>query len=108
MDDICAVHERSYVLGLEKLAKRGKNDVVDGAPTYITGTSFDDALQVVMHAVSADLKNCYLRGGHKDALICPSFVTLHLCVSSPCKTKIILLPRSSLTGFAESSTLCTE
>jgi len=57
-DDVCAVHERSYVLGLEKLAKRGKNDVVDGAPTYITGTSFDDALQVIMHALGADIKNC--------------------------------------------------
>ena len=47
-DDICAVHERSYVLGLQKLAARGKDDIVDaGAPTYITGTSFNDALQVL-------------------------------------------------------------
>ena len=47
-DDICAVHERSYVLGLERLAARGKDDIVDAeAPTYITGTSFDDALQVM-------------------------------------------------------------
>lgn len=47
VDDICAVHERSYVLGLEKLAARGKDEIVDGAPTYITGTSFNDALQVL-------------------------------------------------------------
>ena len=46
MDDICAVHERSYVLGLEKLTKGGRVDIVDNAPTYITGTSFDDALRV--------------------------------------------------------------
>lgn len=47
-DDICAVHERSYVLGLEKLAARGRDDIVDaGAPTYITSTSFNDALQVL-------------------------------------------------------------
>ena len=49
VDDICAVHERSYVLGLEKLTKSGRVDIVDGAPTYITGTSFDDALQVWRH-----------------------------------------------------------
>ena len=48
VDDICAVHERSYVLGLEKLAARGKDEIVDGAPTYITGTSFNDALQVLV------------------------------------------------------------
>ena len=47
VDDICAVHERSYVLGLEKLAAHGKDEIVDGAPTYITGTSFNDALQVL-------------------------------------------------------------
>ncbi len=46
VDDICAVHERSYVLGLEKLTKSGRADIVDNAPTYITGTSFDDALRV--------------------------------------------------------------
>ena len=47
-DDICAVHERSYVLGLQKLAARGRDDIVDaGAPTYITSTSFNDALQVL-------------------------------------------------------------
>lgn len=48
VEDVCAVHERSYVLGLERLAQRGKNDIVDNAPTYITGTSFDDALQVAL------------------------------------------------------------
>ena len=52
MDDICAVHERSYVLGLEKLTRTGRVDIVDNAPTYITGTSFDDASQVWRHGSS--------------------------------------------------------
>lgn len=46
IDDICTIHDRNYVLGLEKIVGRGKNDVVDSAPTYITPTSFDDALRV--------------------------------------------------------------
>ena len=47
VEDICSVHELSYVRGLEKLAQRGKDDIVESiAPTYITGTSFDNALAV--------------------------------------------------------------
>ena len=46
VEDICTIHDRNYVLGLEKIVRRGKNDVVDSAPTYITPTSFDDALRV--------------------------------------------------------------
>lgn len=49
VDDVCAVHERSYVLGLEKLAQSGRVDIVDDAPTYITSTSCDDALQVKLN-----------------------------------------------------------
>ena len=46
IEDLCKIHERNYVLGLEKIVGRGRNDVVDSAPTYITPTSFDDALRV--------------------------------------------------------------
>jgi hypothetical protein len=47
VEDICSVHELAYVRGLEKLAHRGKDDIVESvAPTYITGTSFDNALAV--------------------------------------------------------------
>jgi hypothetical protein len=47
IEDICSVHELSYVRGLEKLSQRGKGDIVESvAPTYITGTSFDNALAV--------------------------------------------------------------
>ncbi len=46
IEDLCKIHERNYVLGLEKIVRRGRNDVVDNAPTYITPTSFDDALRV--------------------------------------------------------------
>jgi hypothetical protein len=46
IDDLCTIHERNYVLGLEKIVQRGRDDIVDSAPTYITSTSFDDALRV--------------------------------------------------------------
>ncbi|CAL8465932.1 g5468 [Coccomyxa elongata] len=52
IDDICSIHDRNYVLGLEKIVGRGKNDVVDSAPTYITPTSFDDALRAAGAAMA--------------------------------------------------------
>lgn len=53
IEDMCKLHERSYVLGLEKLVRQGKEDMwVESSPTYITSSSFDDALRVsnLLHA----------------------------------------------------------
>ena len=53
VEDICSVHELAYVRGLERLAQRGKDDIVESvAPTYITGTSFDNALAVQLSRTS--------------------------------------------------------
>jgi hypothetical protein len=45
IDDLCTIHERSYVLGLERLVGRGQAELVDSSPTYITPSSFQDALK---------------------------------------------------------------
>ncbi|EIE18460.1 Arginase/deacetylase [Coccomyxa subellipsoidea C-169] len=52
IEDLCKIHERNYVLGLEKIVRRGRNEVVDNAPTYITPTSFDDALRAAGAAMA--------------------------------------------------------
>ena len=46
VDDICSVHMRAYVQGLQKAAAAGADMVEYGAPTYCTPSTYDDALRV--------------------------------------------------------------
>lgn len=46
VEDICRVHMRAYVQGLQRVAAAGTDYVEYGAPTYCTTTTYDDALRV--------------------------------------------------------------
>ena len=72
IEDLCKIHDRNYVLGLEKIVGRGRNDVVDSAPTYITPTSFDDALRV----------------GARTILSCKSTPLAFACVMRVCSQRV--------------------
>lgn len=47
--EVCAVHDQRYPEALQRIAQQQKpaqHTLVEGAPTYVTSSSFDDAVQV--------------------------------------------------------------
>lgn len=47
--EVCAVHDQRYPEALQRIAEQqqpAQHTLVEGAPTYVTSTSYDDAIQV--------------------------------------------------------------
>ena len=47
--EVCAVHDQRYPAALQRIARQqqpAQHTLVEGAPTYVTSSSFDDAVQV--------------------------------------------------------------
>ena len=68
IDDLCTIHERNYVLGLEQLIARRGAEIVDSSPTYVTSSSFQDALKVTSMHGSFLRDCCRTLNGCREAL----------------------------------------
>lgn len=70
IDDLCTIHARNYVLGLEQLIARKGAEIVDSSPTYVTPTSFQDALKVRMQCPLCPVVVLARRHGSTAMLAC--------------------------------------